>query len=246
MFGLAPREGSESPMPRPPVPLLSREAIITRALEIIDAEGAPGLSMRRLASDLGVSGPSLYHHFASKDEIIDAIIDRINSQIVIDDGAPGWEGVLSSYAYQLRTLLIAHPHMVEFVALRPVTQNSGLRIYEEIFAQLSRHGWDPTFGREVTLAIENLVFGAALMANAPDISLTAEEQSTYPGLAKLLHAPHKSPDDGFEIGFAALIEGLRRLISAPSRDGDAYLANLDSAATRAKSVSPAGQQPHRA
>lgn len=217
-------------MPRPLTPLLSREAIIARALQMIDSEGAPGLSMRRLASDLGVSGPSLYHHFASKDEIIDAIIDRINSQIVIEDFGPDWERVLSSYAYQLRSLLIAHPHMVEFVALRPVTQNSGLRIYEEIFAQLSQAGWDPAFGREVTLAIENLVYGAALMANAPDIVLDAEEETVYPGLARLQHVPHKNPDDGFEIGFAALIEGLRRLASAQTPDSDASLGSLDSSA----------------
>jgi AcrR family transcriptional regulator len=198
-------------MPRPSTPLLSRETIVTRALQIIDAEGAAGLSMRRLASDLGVSGPSLYHHFAGKDEIIDAIIDQINSQIRFDAAGPSWAEVLASYAYQLRSLLIAHPHMVEFVALRPVTQNSGLRIYEEIADRLSSCGWEPAFGREVTLAVENLVYGAALMANAPDLDLTAEQHAAYPHLAKSLLGPRKNPDDGFEAGFAALIEGLRTL-----------------------------------
>lgn len=103
--------------------------------------------------------------------------------------------VLATYAYQLRALLIAHPHIVEFLALRPVTQKSGLRIYEEIAAGLSRCGWDPAFAREVTLAVENLVFGAALMANAPDMELTAEQQTAYPQLARSLAGPHHTPDD---------------------------------------------------
>jgi AcrR family transcriptional regulator len=197
-------------MARPSTPLLSREAIIERALKIIDADGVAGLSMRRLASELGVSGPSLYHHFAGKDAIIDAIIDQVNSQIRFDCERPAWEDVLASYAYQLRALLIAHPHIVEVLALRPVTQKSGLRIYQELAAQLARCGWDPAFGREVTLAVENLVFGAALMANAPDVDLTPEQQVAYPDLTKSLLGPHKTPDDGFEVGFAALIEGLRR------------------------------------
>jgi AcrR family transcriptional regulator len=198
-------------MPRPTTPLLSRAAIVERAVKIIDADGVAGLSMRRLAAELGVSGPSLYHHFRSKDEILDEIIDQINSQIRFDDRDEGWEAVLISYAYQLRALLIAHPHLVEFVALRPVPP-SGLRIYEEMTARMEQSGWDAAPGREVGMAVENLVYGAALMANAPDVELTAEQTELYPMLAATLqHVPRKSPDDGFEAGFTAMIEGLRTL-----------------------------------
>jgi AcrR family transcriptional regulator len=202
-------------MARPTTPLLNRQMIIERALKIIDADGVAGLSMRRLASELGVSGPSLYHHFASKDAIIDAIIDAINSQIRFDNTGPGWDDVLASYAYQLRALLIAHPHIVEALALRPVTQNSGLRIYEEIAARLSGCGWDPKFGREVILAVENLVYGAALMANAPDVDLTAGQQLIYPQLTESLLGPRKNPDDGFEVGFSALLQGLQLSFPRP-------------------------------
>jgi len=200
-------------MARPSSPLLSCDAIIDCALKIIDAEGAAGLSMRTLAAELGVSGPSLYHHFGSKDAIIDAIIDRANRQIRFGTDEAAWEDVLAGYAYQLRTFLIAHPHIVELLALRPVTQESGLRIYEEIAARLARFGLDPAFGREITLAVENLVYGAALMANAPDVALTAERQAEYPALASSLLGPRRTPDDGFEVGFAALIEGLRKMMS---------------------------------
>jgi AcrR family transcriptional regulator len=204
---------------RPTTPLLSREAIIDCALKIIDADGVAGLSMRTLAAELRVSGPSLYHHFGSKDAIIDAIIDRVNRQItfVADDAA--WEDVLAGYAYQLRALLIAHPHIVELLALRPVTQESGLRIYEEIAARLMRLGMDPAFGREITLAVENLVYGAALMANAPDVELTTEQRAEYPALSISLLGPRRTPDDGFEVGFAALIEGLRNSMSDSTARG---------------------------
>lgn len=199
-------------MPRPSTPLLSRKAIVDAALRIVDAEGVAGLSMRKLAADLGVRGPSLYHHFASKDEILDAIVEQINSQIELDQAGPGWEAALTSYAYQLRAILTAHPHIVEFLALRPVTKHTGLRIYEHMISVLSSCGWDLTFGRDVTLAVENLVYGAALMANAPDIELTADQRAVYPLLARLPgEPPHEPPDDGFDIGFAALIQGLRRL-----------------------------------
>jgi AcrR family transcriptional regulator len=199
-------------MARPSTPLLSREAIVDEALRIIDADGVGALSVRRLASELGVSGPSLYYYFGGKGEILDAIIDRINMEIRIEEAGPGWEAALTTYASQLRAALTNHPHIVEYLALRPVTTHAGLRIYEHMISVLSACGWSIPFGRDATLAVENLVYGAALMANAPDIHLTAEQRRAYPALARFQdEPPHKEPDDGFEVGFAALIEGLRKL-----------------------------------
>jgi AcrR family transcriptional regulator len=198
-------------MPRPHTPLLSRNAIVERALAILDGDGIGGLSMRKLAADLGVSGASLYHHFSGKDQILDEIIDQIFAQIRLDEADGDWEGLLTGYARQLRALLIEHPHLVEYLALRPVTSEAVLRIYEHFALQLSRCGWTMEFGREVTLAVENLVHGAALMASAPDLDLTSEQQQKYPLLAQLRRVERKTPDDGFEVGFAALIAGLRTL-----------------------------------
>ena len=198
-------------MARPSTPLLTRDLIVSTALRIIDDEGMEGLSMRRLAAELGARGPSIYHHFAGKDEIIEAIIEQINGAIDLADAGPGWEAALTSYAHQLRALLIQHPHVVEFLALRPVTSDAGLRIYEHMIATLEADGWSLSFSRDVTLAVENLVYGAALMASAPDIILSAEQRARYPTLAAYEdQPPHAIPDDGFDAGFEALLDGLRR------------------------------------
>jgi AcrR family transcriptional regulator len=198
-------------MARPTTPLLSRELIVDTAVSIIDAEGTEALSMRRLASALGVRSPSIYHHFRNKDEILGALVDGIHNSIDLTQAGPDWETALTSYAHQLRAALIEHPHVVEFLALRPVTKDAGLRIYEHMIATLMRAGWTVTFSRDVTIAVENLVYGAALMANAPDIELTADLRSRYPTLARFAdQPPHERPDDGFQTGFHALLDGLRQ------------------------------------
>ncbi len=198
-------------MARPTTPLLSRELIVDTAVAIIDSEGTDALSMRRLAAALGVRSPSIYHHFRNKDEILGAVVDEIHDGIDLGRAGPDWETALTSYAQQLRAALIEHPHVVEFLALRPVTKDAGLRIYEHMISTLMRGGWTVTFSRDVTIAVENLVYGAALMANAPDIELTADLRARYPTLARFAdQPPHDRPDDGFDTGFRALIEGLRQ------------------------------------
>lgn len=170
--------------------------------------------MRRLADELGVSGPSLYHHFTNKDEILDGITARVNEQIELRCTPPDWEGMLTEHATQLRALLNSHPYIVEFLALRPVKSIAGLRIYEHLISGLAACGWPPDLAREAGLAVESLVFGSALQANAPDIDLDDEQRLEFPTLAMTSSGPSPNPpDDGFELGFAALIAGLRVLIS---------------------------------
>ncbi|MER7579274.1 TetR/AcrR family transcriptional regulator [Kitasatospora sp. NPDC097691] len=83
-------------MARPRTPLLSRERIVVAALRLIDDEGLDALSTRRLATELSVSGPSLYNHFATKDELLDAVVDSVIGEVDLSmfgpSGASGTAG----------------------------------------------------------------------------------------------------------------------------------------------------------
>ncbi|MCD0481370.1 TetR/AcrR family transcriptional regulator [Streptacidiphilus sp. ASG 303] len=68
-------------MARPRRPLLSHDRIVAAALRLVDAEGLEALSTRRLAAELGVSGPSLYNHFATKDDLLDAVADAVVGEV---------------------------------------------------------------------------------------------------------------------------------------------------------------------
>ena len=54
---------------------LSKQRVVAEAVRLADREGVEGLSMRRLAGALGAGAMSLYHYVASKDELLDAMID---------------------------------------------------------------------------------------------------------------------------------------------------------------------------
>ena len=54
---------------------LSKQRVVVEAVRLADREGVDGLSMRRLAGALGAGAMSLYHYVASKEELLDAMID---------------------------------------------------------------------------------------------------------------------------------------------------------------------------
>src|SRR4051794_41442847 len=60
---------------------LSRERVLNGALAVADAEGVGSLTIRRLAEQLGVKPMALYHHVASKSEIVDGIVDLVYGEI---------------------------------------------------------------------------------------------------------------------------------------------------------------------
>ncbi|MEU4789389.1 TetR family transcriptional regulator [Micromonospora tulbaghiae] len=103
-------------MPRPRQALLSRQRIVDAAAALIDADGLEAFSTRRLAAELGVRGPSLYNHFATKDEILDAVADSVTAQVDVSFfGRLDWREALRRWGHSYRAALAAHPN----IACRP-------------------------------------------------------------------------------------------------------------------------------
>jgi AcrR family transcriptional regulator len=178
-------------MARPRKPLLSRERITAAALALIDAEGLAALSTRRLATELGVSGPSLYNHFATKEAILDAAADTVIAQVDLsmfaadrDDrageadgaregggrGAEGtgavagrdWRGALLAWGRSYRAALTDHPHIVPFLATGPGLRPAGLRMAAAVFGGMVDAGWPPAHATRIGALMRYFVTGSAL------------------------------------------------------------------------------------
>lgn len=98
---------------------LTRDELFARALAIVDAEGLEALTMRRLAADVGVEAPSLYHHVPNKKALLDGVLVRMRSEVRLPDPMP--EDVLDVMAAiyaEYRRVLAAHPNLVQFAGRR--------------------------------------------------------------------------------------------------------------------------------
>ncbi|MEP9390703.1 MULTISPECIES: TetR/AcrR family transcriptional regulator [Gordonia] len=74
----------------PPAPSLTRDAIVDAAILIIERDGVDGLSMRRLAAELGSKPMTLYNYVANKTELLQLVLTEVAARIpwVRPDGPP--------------------------------------------------------------------------------------------------------------------------------------------------------------
>ena len=77
-----------------PRPRLSRDLVLHTALQLADRDGIQALSMRKLAQALGVEAMSLYHHVASKVELLDSLIDLVFAEIDLPAPGDDWRTAL--------------------------------------------------------------------------------------------------------------------------------------------------------
>jgi len=204
-------------MPRPSQPLLSRQRIVDVALHIIDSEGLAALSTRRLAAELHVRAPSLYNHFATKEEILDAAADAVISTVDISMFGPHeWPDALREWARGYRAALAQHPHIVPLLAGGPALRPAALRLADAVYGALVDAGWPRGYATRIGATMRYFVFGSTLGSFAlgfvDDPAVYAGGQ--YPHLtdAHRLRQHREQVDEGaFELGLRTLVDGLVRL-----------------------------------
>ncbi|MFD5113028.1 TetR/AcrR family transcriptional regulator [Streptomyces sp. NPDC058220] len=204
-------------MARPRKPLLSRERIVVTASALVDAEGLEAVSTRRLAAELGVSGPSLYNHFRTKDEILEAVADAVSAQVDLsmfeESDGRDWHTALHDWAVSYRAALTAHPHIVPVLARGPGRRPAGLRVADAVFGAMVRAGWPAAQATHIGALMRYFITGSALGSFALGFvdDAAAYDPADYPhlGQAHLLAERQQQVDEGsFETGLRALLDGL--------------------------------------
>ena len=199
-------------MARPKQALLTRQRILDAAAELIDEEGLEALSMRRLATELGVQGPSLYHHFATKADIVDAVAEAVIAQVDVSAfGSYEWPEALRRWALSYHAVLAAHPNIVPVLAHGPGRRPYALAMADTVYGALIDAGFSPARATHIGALMRYLVTGSALGSFALGFDIDPSLYERYPHLhrAHRLPAHHVAVDEGaFALGLDLLINGL--------------------------------------
>ncbi|WMI60040.1 TetR/AcrR family transcriptional regulator [Streptomyces rochei] len=209
-------------MARPRKPLLSTDRIVETARALVDAEGLAAVSTRRLAAELGVSGPSLYNHFRTKDEILEAVADSVSAQVDLSMFRDGrdWRTALHDWAVSYRAALRDHPNIVPVLAHGP--GRLALHLADAVYGAMVEAGWPPAQATSIGALMRYFVMGSALGSFArgfPD-DASAYDPADYPHLGRahlLAEQQEKIDERAFETGLTALLDGLAQQYAQVAR-----------------------------
>jgi AcrR family transcriptional regulator len=141
----------------------SRDDIAQAAVSVADAEGLEAVSMRRVASELGLGTMSLYHYVRSKDELLDLMGDRIMGGQLVDDAdlRRGWREGLTAIAKATRANFDRHPWMGGALSPRPSTipGPNALRHVDQSLAAVADLGLDIPTQMEIIAVVDDYVIG---------------------------------------------------------------------------------------
>jgi AcrR family transcriptional regulator len=135
----------------PDRPRLSKSAVVGRALELADRDGVDALTIRRLATELGVTPMALYWHFRSKEDLLSGLSDHIWSEVdlAVDQSAP-WPDQLRAIMKSLVGVLRAHPSGAQLVLMHEKEGDGPMRAAEIALGLLRGAGFDPEAASEIT------------------------------------------------------------------------------------------------
>ncbi|GAA2379092.1 TetR/AcrR family transcriptional regulator [Nonomuraea africana] len=146
-------------------PALSREQIVSAALELLDAEGIDALSMRKLGTRLNAGATSMYTHVANKDELLELVVDEVYGEIEAPaTGDPaGWQAAITRSAHSMRATLLRHPWIVSVLGEAGLAYlgPNVLRLSDAMLAVLEQGGFSLKAADQAMNTVVAYIIGAS-------------------------------------------------------------------------------------
>lgn len=215
---------------------VSRSVILQRALQLVDRDGADGLSMRRLSEAVGRDPTVIYRHVPNKAALLDGVAEIVLGQLRVDTADPDWAGQLRAVAHDFRRLALAHPNVVPLLVTRPLATPLGqrppgmLRPLEDVVALLTSVGFSGVDALHIYRVLFGYLYGHILTELQEVIERPEESDDVlrlglhrlaiteFPQVRAL--APALGSYDGaaeLDRGLDLLLIGLAATVSAPRR-----------------------------
>jgi len=198
---------------------LNPRRIVEAALEIVAEDGLAGLSTRKLGARLGCEAMSIYHHFAGKQHLLDALVDHAIGSIEPPDPALAPIEQLRAEMYGYRAMAHRHPALYPLLAVHRLNTATGVRYIERVLAKVQAVVADPEVAARHFRILGYFLAGAALdetsgYANGPsaaqpvDNAFIARECPRLAASARWFRRAEW--DRTFELGIEALLAAVAR------------------------------------
>jgi AcrR family transcriptional regulator len=209
---------------------LSSERVLQAAIAQADSRGLDVLTMRGLAEALEVAPMALYRYHASKDDLIDAMVDSVFGEIGVPSGGGDWKAAMRRRAISIRDSLARHRWAIGLMESRRTPGPANLRHHDAVIGRLRAAGFSVVLAAHAYSLLDSYIYGFALTKfNLPfqasdEIGDVAEKMlepfpvNAYPNLVEFLteHVMQPGYDygDEFEYGLDLILDGLERMRSS--------------------------------
>jgi AcrR family transcriptional regulator len=205
--------------------------VVATAIHLADTDGFDAVTMRRVASELGLGTMSLYWYVESRDDLLDLMFDEIMGEQLLPEPIPtNWRDALVAIAHATKAAHERHPWLGTRIGERSGISPNMMRHAEQSLAAVSELELDPVSSMQVLGAVDDYVIGhitrsMTRLAMEDKIGPTEEdwERVVGPWLRQLLAGGgfphlttmHEHPDgfaamvaDTFEAGLAFVLDGI--------------------------------------
>jgi len=196
---------------------------------VIERDGLDSFSIRKLAAELGCEAMSVYHHFASKARIMDALLDRFVAEVPVPTRG-AWDDRLRRLAANYRAAALRNPELFRFIAVHRHNTRAGMKWLDGIVGIIEEGGFDRettarifrAFGYYLTGAVLDETAGYARGPSAADPVSDDVGLRDYPRIAAInpwfRPSHHKAT---FDFGLEAMLAGIGDPGAADARRGRA-------------------------
>ncbi len=181
---------------------LTRQRILKTALALVDRSGVDALSMRNVAAKLGVEAMSLYNHVASKDALVEGLVELVLEEIEVPPPGTPWREAMRARALSARAVFLRHPAAVLLVESCATMTPSRLRYADGVVGLMLAAGFTVPQAYRAFLTLDSYLYGFALQELTwprPKNSRPEDDAATVPTVP-LGAFPHFSKVMGHVMG----------------------------------------------
>ena len=203
---------------------MSRERVLSAAVEFADRNGIEALSMRKLARELGVEAMTLYYYVTSKNDLLEGMADLVAGEIELPADDIDWKEATRRRAMSAHRVLATH-HWASPVWMRVMIGPARMRYMDAALGTYRRAGLSPAETELAFHTVENHIVGYTLQESnfpleADDLAIAAREfldklpADEFPHLVEHVeqHLTHEDviESGAFEFGLDLLLAGIDR------------------------------------
>jgi AcrR family transcriptional regulator len=176
---------------------LSRDEIVRAAITLADAEGLEAISMRRLARELRAGAMSLYWHVGSKEELLEAMRDALESEVEIPEPSGDWRADLRTFAHRQRAGLLKHQWLMDIIGSGPPSGPNDVRNFERMLALFDQVSPDLLLNIKLFMTLVIYVMGAVVRETQEIRGEQAEKLAEATMTPEELQAEHERVGEWF-------------------------------------------------